>query len=234
VVKICSKNAKGNCVAKVRYTQVLLQSITDLAEALGPAVMRPNEEHITSAVSFLRYLILNVDIFFPYGCGEEQVVNKYTTKLLGLLNGRGLSAESNRASPLFRTHSKVLDLPNIRDDRTTTKLMKDSLQDTVTDKSVAVGELASEISTRLEKIRKFCEDADNFDIALPQLMKLKTVTQDVENLKPYAGVIATVINKAASFGQADQDKITRLRTAASIITKECSIVVEGIKKTWTN
>lgn len=32
VVKMCAKNAKDNCVAKARYTQVLLQSITDLAE----------------------------------------------------------------------------------------------------------------------------------------------------------------------------------------------------------
>jgi hypothetical protein len=47
-------------------------------------------------------------------------------------------------------------------------------------------------------------------------------------LKPHAGVIATVINQTPTLDQ-QTDKITRLRTAVSIFSKECSIVVEGIK-----
>jgi hypothetical protein len=235
VVNICSKNAKGSSVAKVRYTQVLLQSITDLAEALGPALIRPTEENIASSISLLRYLILNVDVFFPYGCSEEQMINKHTTKLLGLLRDRSFS-ESSIKPPLIRGLSKAYDVPRTRVSPESNKLCvvnskavgKDAKQGTTTEKSFVVADLAGQIPIQLEKIRKFCDVVDNFDTAFPLLIKLKTVTQEVENLKPHAGVITTVINKAATLDQ-QTDKITRLRTAVSIFSKECSIVVEGIK-----
>lgn len=181
--------------------------------------MRTTEEHIVAAVSLLRYLILNIDIFFPHGCNEEQTVAKYATKLIqmslssSLLAGKpSVTADNPETDKVGGSNAKCI--------------QKDI---TSTDRAI---ELVAEITTQLEIIRKYCGEVNEFDAAYKQLIKLKAVTQDMENLKPFAGVIATVINQAATIGQADQhnlDKITRLRTAVQIFTKECRIVVEGIK-----
>jgi hypothetical protein len=182
----------------------------DLSIALGPAALRPPklenpeeaDKYTSPTINMFKFLILNVESFFPPGCEESKIVASVMQK----------PSSTNASSPAIKAPSQPIVTQNT----------------TMRTPSSHISLLATDVIGSLDLMKLRAAGIEVFDDGGPILMSIKSVMPLMEKLKPMLPNVPQV-DKSQLAANTD-DKIQKLKNVINVFASEIQLIVQTLKE----